>query len=111
MDVIVIPSEWEAPSIVLLEAMAAARPVIAFAVGGIPEAVVPGETGILVPHCDVAALSSQVLALLHDPARRRRMGAAARRHVEMHFSLRTSAEQFLRLYGQLISGYLPRNSA
>lgn len=104
IDVVMLPSKWEASSMVALEAMAAERAVVAFAVGGIPEIVVPGETGILVPHGDVAGLTANVLALLQDPARRHRIGVAARRHVEHYFSVGASTKKITSLYEHLTGG-------
>jgi glycosyltransferase involved in cell wall biosynthesis len=77
-DVVVVPSTWPEPlSRVLLEAMALGRPVVATAVGGTPEAVEHGVTGLLVARQDPEALAKAVVELLLDPARRRRMGEAA----------------------------------
>jgi glycosyltransferase involved in cell wall biosynthesis len=87
-DMLVVPSEWEPFGIVNLEAMAAARPVVAFDVDGIPEAVVHGETGLLVPHRDGQALASAIAQLLDDAPLRRRMGVAGRQRVEKMFDVR-----------------------
>lgn len=77
-DVVVSPSVWPEPlSRVILESMWAGRPVVATAVGGSPEAVEDGVTGLLVPKGDAPALAAAVVALLSDPERRARMGAAA----------------------------------
>ena len=77
-DVIVVPSVWPEPlSRVLLEAMRMGRPVVATAVGGTPEAVEHGVTGLLVPRQDPEALAKAVIELLLDPERRARMGRAA----------------------------------
>ena len=62
------------------------RPVVATAVGGSPEAVEDGVTGLLVPKGDAAALADAIVALLHDSARRDRMGAAARARLVSVFS-------------------------
>ncbi|HXH06221.1 MAG TPA: glycosyltransferase [Vicinamibacterales bacterium] len=71
----------------VLEAMATGLPVVATAVGGTPEAVVDGETGLLVPPRDPAALASALERLIADETLRRRMGAAGRARVEAHFSV------------------------
>ena len=77
-DVVVVPSVWPEPlSRVLLEAMRIGRPVVATAVGGTPEAVEHGVTGLLVPRRDPEALAKAVIELLLDPERRARMGRAA----------------------------------
>jgi glycosyltransferase involved in cell wall biosynthesis len=77
-DVVVVPSIWPEPlSRVLVEAMWLGRPVVATAVGGSPEAVVDGVTGLLVAKGDARALAAAVTALLGDAGRRADMGAAA----------------------------------
>jgi glycosyltransferase involved in cell wall biosynthesis len=98
-DVVVVPSIWPEPlSRVLLEAMHLGRPVVATAVGGTPEAVEHGVTGLLVPPRDAGALAKAVIELLLDPERRARMGEAARRR---------AAEAFdeVRLVGELEAVY------
>ena len=85
-DVVVVPSIWPEPlSRVLLEAMRLGRPVVATAVGGTPEAVEHGVTGLLVPRRDANALARAVAELLLDPARRERMGRAAAERVDTLF--------------------------
>lgn len=74
MDLFVLASRSEGFGIVLLEAMAMAKPVIATRVGGIPEAVHDQVTGLLVPSQDSRALASNILKLAEDPQRRRKMG-------------------------------------
>jgi len=70
---------------VVIEAMAAGRPVVAYAMGGPKEIVVDGETGLLVPPGDYEALGRATLALLRDPDRRRELGEAARARVVAHY--------------------------
>jgi glycosyltransferase involved in cell wall biosynthesis len=77
-SVFVQPSLEEALGITVLQAMASGLPVIASDVGGLPEAVVDGETGLLVPPRDVGALSATLARLLADPLERRLLGEAAR---------------------------------
>jgi glycosyltransferase involved in cell wall biosynthesis len=85
-DVVVVPSIWAEPlSRVLLEAMSFGRPVVATTVGGTPEAVEHGVTGLLVPSRDAEALAKAVIELLLDPDRRARMGTAARRRASEVF--------------------------
>jgi phosphatidylinositol alpha-1,6-mannosyltransferase len=76
--------EVEGLGLVYLEAQACARPAIAGDSGGAPEAVVPGETGYVVPGRDTAALAASIVRLLSDPPAARAMGAAGRRFVEEH---------------------------
>ena len=81
--VVVVPSVWPEPfSRVLLEAMHAARPVVATAVGGTPEAIEDGVTGRLVPKNDAGTLAQAVTALLRDPDLAERLGKAAAQRVE-----------------------------
>lgn len=97
-DVFCLPSAMEGLPLVVLEAMAQGKPVVATAVGGTPELVVDGETGILVPPGDVAALARALDGLLRDPERARRMGEAGRSRVEREFTLAASTARVLSLY-------------
>ena len=86
-DMLVQPSLTEGLPNAVLEAMAAGRPVIAARVGGVPELVVDGETGLLVPPGDPPALARAILALMDDPGLRARLGAAGVRRARTMFSL------------------------
>lgn len=97
MDVVAIPSQIESFSMVTLEAMARGKPVVAARVGGIPELVVHGETGLLVDRAP-DAFAEAILALLHDPLDRARMGRAGRARVEASFTAARMACQFENLY-------------
>ncbi len=88
---------------VLLEAAASGVPVIGSRVGGIPEGVVDGETGFLVPERDPAALAARLGTLLEDAALRARMGAAARARVEQHFDIRRQTAALEAWYDELLS--------
>jgi glycosyltransferase involved in cell wall biosynthesis len=104
-DVVVVPSVWPEPlSRVLLEAMRIGRPVVATAVGGSPEAVEHGVTGLLVPRRDPEALAKAVIELLLDPERRKRMGQAAARRALTVFD-----EE--RLVGELLDAYRKAGAA
>src|ERR1041385_6564081 len=83
---VVLPSRGEAQSISLLEARACRKPVVAADVGGVPEVVADGVTGLLYPGGNVDALAAALLALLDDDARREAMGAAGRQRVAERFS-------------------------
>lgn len=78
---------------VLLEAMATARPVVSTRLSGIPEIVLDGETGRLVPPCDAASLADALAELLGDPARAAAMGRAGRRRAEALFDLHANAQR------------------
>jgi glycosyltransferase involved in cell wall biosynthesis len=94
-DLIVSPSLREGMQVSLIEAMAAGKPIVATAVGGTPDAVVDGETGLLVPPADARALAEAVSAALADPRRLRLMGEAGRRRAEERFDSRVVAGQLL----------------
>ena len=98
----VMPSLNEALSNVLLESMAAAAPTVATRVGGTPEAIDDGVTGLLVPPGDAAALAEAVGRLIDDPARAAALGRAARETVERRFSLRRMVDDTERLYLRLL---------
>jgi glycosyltransferase involved in cell wall biosynthesis len=86
--VVVCPSVWNEPfGLVGLEAMAHAKPAVAFAVGGIPEWLRDGETGYLAPRKNVAALASGIERLLVDGALASRLGAAGRARLEREFTV------------------------
>jgi glycosyltransferase involved in cell wall biosynthesis len=100
-DIFVLPSHEEGFSNALLEAMAAELAVVATAVGGNSDAVVDGESGILVPPRDPRALALALKRLVGDPPLRRRLGEAARMRVELRFSLETCVARYERLYRAL----------
>ena len=87
---------------VLIEAMAAARPVVATAGGGVAEVVVDGVTGLLVPPEDPAALAAAIAALLSDPARAAAMGTAGRARAAARFDIRRTAARIQRVYAGLL---------
>lgn len=98
-DVVAVPSVIpDALSRVVLEAMAAGRPVVGTSVGGTPELIAHGETGLLVPRRDPAALAAALGRLLDDPGLAARLGAAGRRRVETVFSPEASVDRLLALY-------------
>ncbi len=99
-DYFVLPSLWEGLSMALVEAMASGLPIIATAVSGTTQVMIPGETGLLVPPGDVDGLKQAILRLLADPARARAMGAAARQHVAAQFGAEKQAADHIALYRQ-----------
>jgi glycosyltransferase involved in cell wall biosynthesis len=103
VDVLALPSRWEAFGIVNLEAMAAAKPVVGFAVEGIPEVVVHGETGLLSPAGAVDDLARDLVRVLTDPALAARLGAAGRRRFVEHFTPERMVQAHVELYDQLLS--------
>ncbi|MFN3476458.1 MAG: glycosyltransferase [Candidatus Methylomirabilales bacterium] len=110
MDVAVLPSLEEGFPNAVLEAMAAGKPVVATRVGGVPEAVIHGETGLLVPPKDPQALADAILALLDDPPRAEEMGKAGRERVKKEFGLDRMVWEMEGLYEELLSRKRPGNS-
>ncbi|MBW1992598.1 MAG: glycosyltransferase family 4 protein, partial [Deltaproteobacteria bacterium] len=89
----VLASNWEGLPNVILEAMAAGLPVVATEVGGVPEAVVPGRTGWLVPPGDPEALAEAIREALAAPETRKTFGRQARQRVKHNFSLADMARR------------------
>ncbi|MEW6409284.1 MAG: glycosyltransferase [Nitrospirota bacterium] len=102
MDVFVLPSFEEALGTSVLEAMAASIPVVATNVGGIPEAIIDGVTGILVSPGDADALADAIKKLIQDKSMARRMGEEGRQRIEEHFSVEKMVEGMYDLYVSLI---------
>lgn len=101
-DLFVLPSRWEGISLALLEAMAAGLPVIATAVGGTPEVVEDGVTGLLVLPNDPRSLARAIQRLVEQPALRLSLGQAGRERVASHFNLEGSLRQLDKLYRSLL---------
>jgi len=102
LDVAVLPSLNEGFGRTNLEAMAAGKPVVSTLCGGIPEVVVDGQTGLLVPPQDVEALAQALLELVEDEGLRRRLGEAGRRRAKEMFSLEQHAACIQNLYAELL---------
>ncbi|HEV8643047.1 MAG TPA: glycosyltransferase family 4 protein [Methylomirabilota bacterium] len=98
LDVVVLPSRSEGLPFALLEAMALAKPVVATRVGGNPEVVEDGRTGLLIPPEDPVALARAVLFLLDRPAEAAAMGRRGRERVVRDFSLTRSVGALQELY-------------
>jgi glycosyltransferase involved in cell wall biosynthesis len=98
LDVLLMPSLWEGFGLVMLEAMAQAVPIIGSAVSAIPEVVVDGETGLLVPPRDAEALALALAQLLGDEAGRRHMGLMGQDRVETRFSVEQMVTATLGVY-------------
>ena len=101
-DVFVQPSLHEGLPNTVLEAMAAGLPVVATAVGGTPELVVNGKTGLLVPPGDPAALVGAITALLENPEARGSMGQAGRRRVKQRFTVEEMVQKIEQLYEDML---------
>jgi len=102
MDIFVLPSLQEGFGMALLEAMVMGLPVIATNVGGIPEVVDDGKTGILVPPRDPDALSEMILVLLKDEKQRHRMGMLGKEKALSQFTAQHSVAQLQALYESLL---------
>jgi sugar transferase (PEP-CTERM/EpsH1 system associated) len=96
--VFVLPSQTEGISLTLLEAAARGLPIVATAVGGSPEVVAAGASGVLVPPRDPAALANGILSVLSDAELGHRMGKAGRERVEKSFDINTMTRQYEDLY-------------
>jgi len=102
-DVLLHPARWEGFGLALLEAMLAGKPVVATRVSSAPEIVANGESGLLVPPDEPAALAEAVLALLADPARAAAMGEAGLARARNEFSVAKMAERTAALYAAVSS--------
>jgi glycosyltransferase involved in cell wall biosynthesis len=103
-DIYAQPSLCEALPIGILEAMAMSLPVVATRVGGVPEEIVEGETGCIVPARRTDALAKAILSLASDPALRQRMGEQGRRRVLQHFTNERMVTQTVAVYEQALRG-------
>jgi glycosyltransferase involved in cell wall biosynthesis len=103
LDICALSSSNEGTPVAIIEAMAAARSVVATAVGGVPDVVDDGRTGILVEPGNAAALAVALGHLARDPTERSRLGAAARREVERRFSPERLVDDIDRLYREALA--------
>ncbi len=106
-DIFVLSSDWEGLPITILEAMASGIPCVATAVGGVPEALADGVTGVTVEPGDPGALAEGIRALAQDPELRARMAAAARDEFDLRFKAEHMVRQTEALYDMALSGRAP----
>ncbi|MBI4051317.1 MAG: glycosyltransferase family 4 protein [Elusimicrobia bacterium] len=99
-----MPSVREGFPFLLLEAMASEKPVVATAIDGIKEAVLPGETALLVPPRDPDALAAGILKVLEDPEFSRQLGKRGRQHLEKNFSLDRMLRETQMVYEDVLQG-------
>jgi len=99
-DIFVLSSDWEGLGIVLIEAMASGKPIVATNVGGIPEVVEDGITGILVPPRNPDALAKAILLLARDKKLRKEMGKRGREKAAREFDIETAVKNYEILYLQ-----------
>jgi glycosyltransferase involved in cell wall biosynthesis len=104
--IMVMPSVMESESfgVAVLEASACGRPVIASRIGGVPEVLENGETGLMVPAGEIESLARAILELAGDPARCEAMGRAGRTYVRDHYRWANSVDRMSNLYRELIDG-------
>jgi glycosyltransferase involved in cell wall biosynthesis len=110
-DIVAAPSHVEPLGLAALEGMAAGRPVVGSRVGGIPETVVDGETGYLVPPSDPLALADAIGRLVHEPALRSTMSAAARQRARDTFGTGVHGRKLQNRYDRLCSPGVARVDA
>ena len=103
-DLFLLPSEIESFGLAALEALSCEVPVIATDVGGLPEVVVSGENGYLLPVGDVEAMAAACLELLGDDDKRRRFGAAGRRRAVEQFSEARALASYREIYNRVLDG-------
>lgn len=102
-DVMAMPSRSEGFPLAVVEAMLAARPVVATRVGSVPEAVIDGDTGLLVDKDDVDGLATALRRLRDDPALRTRLGRRSREVAAARFTVENMAKNYERLWHQVVS--------
>ncbi|GAB6180451.1 glycosyltransferase [Desulfotomaculum defluvii] len=102
LDIFVLPSVTEGLPLTILEAMAAAKPIVATRVGGVPEAILDGRSGIVVPPKDPEALAVALAGLLGEKDRLVPMGKCGQKHVNEKFSITFMVEKTMDLYKQLL---------
>ncbi len=110
LDVLAVPSLTEGTPLTVLEAMAVGVPIVASAVGGVPDQVRHGKEGLLVPPEDPVALGDALLELLQDPGLARRLGEAGRRRSDSEFAHATMVQRIETDYGAAL-GLPPAQSA
>ena len=102
-DVFVFPSLWEGLGLVLLEAMAYKKPIVASNVSAIPESVLDGTTGLLVPPKDAEALGLALAKLLRNTPLRQSLGEAGYRHLQEHFTVETMVTRLTTVYHEVLT--------
>jgi glycosyltransferase involved in cell wall biosynthesis len=103
-DMVVAPSRWEAFGLIALEGMRAGKPVVATHVGGLPEVVEDGVSGVLIPPENASALREAILALGADNDLRQAMGNAGRQRFLAHFTISRLQDEILSLYRETLKG-------
>jgi glycosyltransferase involved in cell wall biosynthesis len=101
-DYFVFPSLHENLPFAILEAMSCGKAIVATSVGGVPELIVDGESGLLVPPSDPAALAAAILRVLRDDDLKQRLGENAKKRAETNFSLDGYVEEMTHVYNMML---------
>ena len=109
LDIYALSSDYEGLPLAVLEAMGAGLPVVSTAVGGVPEAIVDGENGLLVPPRQPKALAQAMVRLAVDPDLAFKMGQSARKRAEELFDAKIMAEKTV--YWEVLAGKKRRREA
>lgn len=104
LDILAHPADMEGLGVSLLQASAAAVPIIASRAGGLPEAVLDGVNGLLIPRGDVTALKAALRRLLDDAALRKQLGEAGRARILAEFSVEAMVQGNLAIYNKILQG-------
>jgi glycosyltransferase involved in cell wall biosynthesis len=110
IDLFVLPSRWEGMPLALLEAMSSGVPVVATAVGAVPEMLDHGAAGVLVPPADVRSLAAGIDAALADSQLSDARARVARQRVEEQYELGRVMQSYLHLYGHLLASAAERGA-
>lgn len=109
-DIFTLASRWEGNPMSVQEAMASGLPVVATAVGGIPELIEPGTHGMLVENEDEIGFANALQTLVDSPELRQRMGQAARAYAVKHFDIRNTVRAYEQLYESILAKRYPSRS-
>jgi glycosyltransferase involved in cell wall biosynthesis len=108
LDIFAMTSDYEGLPIALIEAMRAGIPCVVTRAGGMPEAVIDGETGYVVDRRDLEGVSRALLTLAGDPTLRVAMGRAAKARFHSHYSAERMTSEYMKLYGQIQTSVPPK---
>ncbi|MEL7224233.1 MAG: glycosyltransferase family 4 protein, partial [Cyanobacteria bacterium J06576_12] len=103
LDIVTLPSWWEGHPLIVLEALASRKSVIASAVGGVPEIILHEETGLLVPPKNPAALAQEICRLIAEPELRSQLGEAGCQRVRQRFDETDMIQNILNLYQEVMA--------
>lgn len=102
IDLLILPSVWEGFGIVLIEAMAAEKPCVTTNISSMPEIVIDGKTGYVVPPKDADKLSDAIINLIRDPLKSKKMGSEGKKVVRAKFTLQKMIDQYEQLFSEYI---------